>query len=863
MDDFDPMRYGFQDCAFLDMDDPLGGAGVPSHKPSLAHASDYSSNSSLTPSPQEILSANFTDDWTSTENQQMGAVSMDHVAMDPTSSNVGGINGGRTSRPSELSSPEKFSSCTSDSEGNNQSPLFGESYENNNYVMSQMGGPDGNYSSAPQWYQQNSSFMNAGNQYVEPQVKQEPISPKSFNGQRTETTGSDGNNSSASTGYNSKDQTIGSSAPDSCASSTTAVNTATTTPLGTISDSGKQMGHTAASSKSKPRITKPRKEKASHNMIEKRYRTNINQKILALRNCVPSLRCAVGSTGCDQQPNEDLEGLTPASKLNKATVLTKATEYIMHLQSRNAMLLEEVAELRRAVNLNQVAAAGAGNPQNAPVVNMAGGPSNISPVMQSSVPNPNYDITPRQNTVPKAMMYTMAGLMTASSMIGGGAGGMEDTRALYALPLPLPLVTLLSHMRLLCIFTTLIYFIWPLFGSNPPPKKLDEKAQVSGESLQRQTWLTVSSNMRLPPQDISVIQALIYVAWTCFEVLVSFAVGLDGHRFFLQMFGGTVPQDTFVLRAMDSQLCGGDENCSRMRLLVLFLRSFLISPNAKRFLMQSLQIRIILGEQGWLSEQIALRVSKFLWHSAGKANDIDNSGHLTKLLDHDYDDVMSDRTIKYVTSTVLGSSISKSDDSIPSSMSITDRVALLYAVEKLESFLVEALQRKKMNSHEIEDILALCPENEARLRTTIVKSILASQPLDPVLLSSVELSKCSNSTKVGVFCAEIMTASDSKEIVRLVCKDLTGIVSSTSAEQLGIFGFAALYGALLKVQKKGLLKGDPDAEKAAALARVWIGSEFAEKSGLELLPRRTLVGKCVLMSAHFGGIELDEGYSSY
>jgi hypothetical protein len=64
---------------------------------------------------------------------------------------------------------------------------------------------------------------------------------------------------------------------------------------------------------------KPPVKKTAHNMIEKRYRTNLNEKIAALRDSVPSLR--VMSKGSDEvDGKEDLQGLTPAHKLNKATV---------------------------------------------------------------------------------------------------------------------------------------------------------------------------------------------------------------------------------------------------------------------------------------------------------------------------------------------------------------------------------------------------------------------------------------------------------------------------------------------------------------------------------------------------------------
>lgn len=57
-------------------------------------------------------------------------------------------------------------------------------------------------------------------------------------------------------------------------------------------------------------------------MIEKRYRTNLNDKIAALRDSVPSLRIMTKSARGEDTADdrEELQGLTPAHKLNKATV---------------------------------------------------------------------------------------------------------------------------------------------------------------------------------------------------------------------------------------------------------------------------------------------------------------------------------------------------------------------------------------------------------------------------------------------------------------------------------------------------------------------------------------------------------------
>ncbi|KAI5455579.1 hypothetical protein BGZ63DRAFT_398154 [Mariannaea sp. PMI_226] len=84
-------------------------------------------------------------------------------------------------------------------------------------------------------------------------------------------------------------------------------------------------------------------KKITHTMAEKRYRTNLNSKMATLTDCIPSLRIK-SKIGRDEDVTQDLEkldGLTPALKLNKATVLSKATEYIWQLEKRVKQLLDE------------------------------------------------------------------------------------------------------------------------------------------------------------------------------------------------------------------------------------------------------------------------------------------------------------------------------------------------------------------------------------------------------------------------------------------------------------------------------------------------------------------------------------------
>jgi hypothetical protein len=85
-------------------------------------------------------------------------------------------------------------------------------------------------------------------------------------------------------------------------------------------------------------------KKTAHNAIERRYRNNINDRIAELKNAVPALLYAKvkdnragGKRGHEDEDDaedgeEFLDGVAVATKLNKATILRKATEYINHLK---------------------------------------------------------------------------------------------------------------------------------------------------------------------------------------------------------------------------------------------------------------------------------------------------------------------------------------------------------------------------------------------------------------------------------------------------------------------------------------------------------------------------------------------------
>jgi hypothetical protein len=71
----------------------------------------------------------------------------------------------------------------------------------------------------------------------------------------------------------------------------------------------------------------PPVKKTAHNMIEKRYRTNLNDKIAALRDSVPSLRVMSKKNTRGDEVQEDLQGLAPAHKLNKVSAAHEIMAY--------------------------------------------------------------------------------------------------------------------------------------------------------------------------------------------------------------------------------------------------------------------------------------------------------------------------------------------------------------------------------------------------------------------------------------------------------------------------------------------------------------------------------------------------------
>lgn len=211
-----------------------------------------------------------------------------------------------------------------------------------------------------------------------------------------------------------------------------------------------------------------KKEKTSHNDIERKYRTNINDKIKALRNSVPALRVLVDSG--DEELDDQLDGLQPAKKLNKATILSKATEYIKHLEAKNELLRKENDSLK--LKLNEVG------------ISYSSSTSPLDETDSRIFEDQSHQSSNKKSTTNKLLLGGLA------YMVGSGLTedfSNNDSRSLFALPvLSYDKIsgfqsfnkTFFILLKIGLVFTVLLNLIFPsLFNKK-------DKKQISSETLQ-------------------------------------------------------------------------------------------------------------------------------------------------------------------------------------------------------------------------------------------------------------------------------------------------------------------------------------------------------------------------------------------
>lgn len=226
----------------------------------------------------------------------------------------------------------------------------------------------------------------------------------------------------------------------------------------------------------KPVAGRPTGSKRPHNVIEKRYRANLNDKIAELRDSVPALRALKKAKGKKDAPassdEEDLDGLAPSNKLNKSSILTKAVEYIRHLEFRTKKLEEENRALKDRLQVLDKVLADGGNdaarasaftsetiieqplePPNRdakpdtdpkpPVKGLIGLPESFKRLRESQ-PEEHYGHvyqTPKERSrlggkwPQRVMLGSLAGLMIMEGIAESDNGDESQKRALFGIPL--------------------------------------------------------------------------------------------------------------------------------------------------------------------------------------------------------------------------------------------------------------------------------------------------------------------------------------------------------------------------------------------------------------------------------------------
>ncbi|KIW73606.1 hypothetical protein, variant [Phialophora macrospora] len=291
----------------------------------------------------------------------------------------------------------------------------------------------------------------------------------------------------------------------------------------------------------------PAIKKRPHNIIEKRYRANLNEKIAELRDSVPSLRLAQKSRIRDtagDSDEDDLDGLTPSNKLNKASILTKAVEYIRHLEFRTKRLEEENNALKeRLETLDKVITQGGHDAQRAAAFtsDVVIEESSTPPTAQSPSSTSTTTANPPQGLIPlpeswkrlrqsqpqdhyghvyqtpaersrfkgkwptKIMLGSLAALMVVDGLSESDLGTESREKGLFGIPLEIldgwsflrsPRIYLATFTRYcqtggviplikgFIALTFLAFLIFSyLFNSKPPPKSdMEESATRSSQA---------------------------------------------------------------------------------------------------------------------------------------------------------------------------------------------------------------------------------------------------------------------------------------------------------------------------------------------------------------------------------------------
>ena len=660
-------------------------------------------------------------------------------------------------------------------------------------------------------------------------------------------------------------------------------------------------------------------KKTAHNMIEKRYRTNLNDKIAALRDSVPSLRVMAGTARLgDDDEEEDLEGLAPAHKLNKATVLAKATEYIRHLEKRNKRLLEENDQLKNRLNaFEKLATMGGVGLQSQPGHPGRGGQAG----------------GPGGGLMSRLMVGSLAGLMVAGGLQSHESGSHHQ---LAAFPLPIQWLgvgapSANTHIiwlitKLLLLFTAILYVIIPgYFDAKEAPEntKAVRNPNVSAApSLasplkdRSHAWLTAIQTVWVPRH--SVAPELAALGLKAVKLGLRRMIGWERYRMITSM---TEEDEAARIKswtiALDAQLAGGDLSVNHSRLLLTLLASWTLPATPARLMLNSLHIRVLFFDLGNHLQLFAEKFSNFYWTEARKAHEkavTENDSsteqlpeNLVQLLQLDpsdvFDPMIVEKAYDLAHNNLAQTTADEGMDSVVKDAAISsplDALAAWYSSLLLQGVMVASLKTNPSTSFakriqaDLDTALRIAPLSSAvQLRALTAKAVLVSEDGEKYLCEAIkffeedmnsrerELNQKAEVTVTPIN-ATVTTTADIR--VSLRCGMTLALMKKGSRDQatrlfsdldwqrqtdkngLGFLGFVAAWKTVttfVRWDEDWATDAGESVDRAAAMLRVWIGDKRIRQLDVPRGDCKRVVDFCHKLQKKLAGFEEADGDDGY
>ncbi|KAH8646278.1 hypothetical protein BX600DRAFT_519111 [Xylariales sp. PMI_506] len=473
-----------------------------------------------------------------------------------------------------------------------------------------------------------------------------------------------------------------------------------------------------------------RQKRNKQTKVEKRYRTRLNDKILALRSCIPKPQSASNVHGSEDTDN----GEAPtANRMNKGDVMDLAREYIVRLESDNKKLAAENKEIRGKLELLRCAAS-----------------ANTKQMSGAAMDRKGFDLG-------RVVMALLAGIATSESL---HTSDSNDGRSLFAIPvwsfpafahhIPEQLIytrlyslegLIMPFLKLILFLAGFVYILWPLVlqASTPAPSE-KTTASDDGESpgpfedliaLRRHAFLTAAQSIWIPKGWVLELTAILLKLFK-----LSFrAIGLDFFASSNRLASTTEGAEAARIKAwdiaMESQLLGGDTSPSDGHMLLTLLAAWSLPRTPVRRMLMALHIRVLFARSSRLPIGIGSRLfqlcshyfSRKCWEEArglvgqqsqNQAPTHTEQGtfprHLQQLLKLDVDEALNDKVIQRC-SALIWRNAKSSRASVPSNPTVSavidiedtllrdpsirsplDAAAAWWAIDSIQEVIVEWLE---------------------------------------------------------------------------------------------------------------------------------------------------------------------------